>query len=191
VLLYGNCWVTVWTTDRPHWKWLGQPWEHRWRHPEEVETGCTSLRPHLRTDWYQERISGCRSPTCGVLPATLYLQRQARPFTFPVKYYSIRAGPFAVTFLYCPSTALIFPIVTVMKLQTQTNKFHLQPLWIECVQPLSIKEEMCTRWIWDLQIFVRSSEHCVSQRLQRKMLYMSRSLNLRDLGVPRDSDMRY
>jgi len=29
--------------------------------PEEVEPGCTSLRPHLRADWHGGRISGWSS----------------------------------------------------------------------------------------------------------------------------------
>ena len=43
----------------------GQPWEHRWRQfscvTGRVEPGCTSLRPHLRADCHQGRISSWTS----------------------------------------------------------------------------------------------------------------------------------
>ena len=62
-LLYGNCWITAWTSD-----WLrqapSQPWEHRWRQfncvTRGVEPGSTSPRPHLRADCHWWRISSWR-----------------------------------------------------------------------------------------------------------------------------------
>ena len=64
-LLYGNCWVTAWTTD-----WapgertrsaLGAQVKAIQLWSEGVEPGCTSLRPHLRADCHWGRITGWRS----------------------------------------------------------------------------------------------------------------------------------
>jgi len=116
-VLYGNCWVTAWTTD-----WLpgektqlspgstGEGNSCVW--PEGVEPGCTSLRPHLRADCLCGWVCGWRSLSCGVFPASLDLQRWVSTFTFPLKYYSTHAGSFIVTVLYHPSAALISLIVT-------------------------------------------------------------------------------
>lgn len=42
---------------------------------------------------------------------------------FPVKYHPIRAGPFVVTFLYHPSTMLIFLVVTRANRSSQLSLF--------------------------------------------------------------------
>ena len=64
--LYGNSWITAWTSDWPpevsaesaaraQMNAISPEW------PEGVEPGCTSPRPHLRADSQGGRISSWRS----------------------------------------------------------------------------------------------------------------------------------
>jgi len=68
ITFYGNCWVTVWTTDwTPGERTLSalgaQVKAIHLCDQKEVETGSVFLRPHLRADCHPGRISGWRSFT--------------------------------------------------------------------------------------------------------------------------------
>ena len=77
-ILYGNWWVTAWTTDSaPGEKDVVSPGNtgegNSPVQPEGVEPGSTSHRPHLRGECQCRRIFGWRFLSWGVFFVSLYI----------------------------------------------------------------------------------------------------------------------